>query len=119
MTIRLLQSPAELEQARALHAESESCGALHPGASLVGCVTYEGEVIGVLGIESVVFLGPVVVRRDWRGKQLPAQLVEFVRERIPAGERVAVHTRSGHVSRLAREFGMTRMSGEFWMMEVI
>lgn len=117
MTIRLLQGE-ELEQARALHAGSEACGALHPGASLVGGVE-GGEVVGVLGLESVVFLGPLVVRRDWRGRQLPAQLVEHVRARIPTGERVAVHTRSGHVSRLAREFGMTRLPGEFYMLEVM
>jgi hypothetical protein len=119
MTIRLLQTDAELEQAHALHASCKPCGGIPAGCGLVGAVTDEGEVVAVLGVAQAVFLGPLVVRKDWRGKQLPAQLVEYVEQRIPAGSLVVVYTESPHVRRLAAGFGMKALSGEGFLKEVI
>lgn len=118
MTIRLLESETELEQARLLHASSESCGPLPVGRDVVGVVTDEGEVVGVLGVAQAVFLGPLVVRKDWRGRQLPAQLVEYVERRVPTGSMVFVYTASGHVRRLAEEFGMEVLPGRGYAKEV-
>jgi GNAT superfamily N-acetyltransferase len=118
MTIRLLQAERELEQARALHASSESCGPLPEGRALVGAVTDEGEVVALLGVGDAVFLGPLVVAKEWRGRQFPAQLVEYIEQRIPQGSLVVAYTASGHVQRLAREFGMKTMPGEWYAKEV-
>lgn len=118
MTIRLLQTPAELEQARALHASAESCGPLPAGRDVVGVVDDGGEVVALLGVAQAVFLGPLVVRKDWRGRQLPAQLVEYVQWRVPSGALVVVYTGNGHVKKLAEEFEMEPMPGEWYAKEV-
>lgn len=116
--IRLLQSDSELEQARALHASSEPCGPLPEGRDVVGVITDEGEVVGLLGVGQAVFLGPLVVRKDWRGRQLPAQLVEYVERRIPEGSLVVVYTANWHVQRLATEYGMQVLPGVGYAKEV-
>ncbi len=115
--IRLLR-PEERVAAVELHGSVESSGALPPQAEIVGAIDDSGAVVAVLGLDVIRFLGPLVVRRDWRGRQLPAQLADYALRGVPAGERVGIYTVSAHVSRLAESFGAVRMPGEFWMKEM-
>jgi len=114
--IRLL-AEEERGQAEALQREFASCGALSSSSSIVGAFT-DGELIALLGVDSLVFLGPLIVKKEWRGRQLPVQLVEYVKERVPERKRVCIYTDNPHVKKLAEEFGMKRMPGEFYMVEV-
>lgn len=116
--IRTLTDPTEIAQARDLHAASESCGALPDDRTIVGAVTDEGEVVGITGVEQVIFIGPQVIKPEWRGKHLAAQMIEHIRDRAPEGSWVVIASDNGHVRKLAREFGLTQVPGELWMGEV-
>lgn len=115
--IRLLGAE-ERAAAVELHRAVGGSGALAGQSEIVGALDDDGALVALLGFDVLFFLGPLAVRRDWRGRQLPAQLVDFALKGVPPGGRVGIYTSSAHVRRLAEGFGAVRMPGEFWMKEV-
>jgi len=80
-----------------------------PNTSLAVVAEEDGEIVGLLVLQPVWYVGPVWVKDSWRGRFIVSKLVERMHELVPRLHHCFTTTTQPRLGRLFERLGMRKV----------